>query len=552
MKNNTRKFLLVLIMSLALLVSMATVSVFAEESTPADDGKTTIYFENNWLWTEVCCYYWGSVETCPEFPGSPMNLVGSANGHEVYSFDLPADATSLIISGIKDDGSGNRDQTPDIVDGIIEGAGWKMLWVDGNQVESFTYNPNAPVDPTPTPTPDSGTVYTVAGVGTLCFSEWDVADTYNDMTYNEETGLYEKTFTGIPAGDYECKVAANHSWDQSWGGESGEFGNYGFTTYDEHDITITFDPVEQKVGHVLSASTGPDEDRPVPEAPDIDLTDTIRVYLADSANWGTAYFYCWTLGSADQNATWPGLEMSWDSELLLYYADVPTYYQNIIFNNGSGTQTADLAVPGDEAIFDNVANDWSDMGNYTPPVPPENTTEDVTVTVRDDAGWGDVYIYYWDADGIEAFVWPGSPMELDENGNYTAVIPAGYYCVIFNNGGSWEDGTLKQTPDLLIPTDGKTWLSNGSDCLYNDGTADDNDAWYAVGGNGGNGGNTGDSGNTEKPDDQQPDNQQPGDSGSQPEAPKQPTKMTFIQKVAKAILLFLRKIEGFFKGIFKK
>ncbi len=539
MKNNTRKILLALLVVMTLLVSMATVTAFAEEPTTDDD--VTIYFENNWLWTDVCVYYWDATNTPnAEWPGQAMTLVGTLNNHEVYSISVPAGVAGLIINGIKDDGSGNRDQTPDITSGIVDGAAWRMLWVDGNQVESFTYDPDAPVDPNPTPNPNptpDGAIYTVAGVAGLCYSEWNVTDTYNDMTLNAETGLYEKTFKGIPAGTYECKVAANHSWDQSWGGDSGEFGNYGFTTFEEHDITITFDPVEQKVGHYTSESTGADDNRPTPEAPDIDTSKTVTIYLGNSANWETPFFYCWTLGSSDQNAAWPGVEMEWDSEKLLYYAEVPEYYVNIIFNDGNGTQTADLVIPGDGALFDNVTNEWGDIGNYTPPAAPENTTSDVTVYIKDDAGWGDVYIYYWDADGAEAFSWPGTPMDY-ENGYYTAVIPAGYWSVIFNNGGSWEDGSLQQTPDLIIPTDGKVYLSNGNDCLYNEGSADDNNAWYAAGGN------------TDKPSGDQPGGDQPG--GDEPGGDEPAKEMTLIQKLAKALLLFLRRMEDIFKGFFKK
>ena len=543
--KNTRKILLALLLVFTLLASVATVTAFAEEAS-TDDG-TTIYFENNWLWTDVCCYYWGDGITSPDWPGLPMNKVGTANGHEVYSFDVPAGITGLIINGIKDDGSGNRDQTPDITEDIVDGAGWKMEWADGNLVIPFAYDPSAPVDPTPTPTPggSDGTVYTVAGVAGLCYSEWSTTDTYNDMTFNAETGLYEKTFTGIPAGSYECKVVANHSWDQAWGGEFGEYGNYGFTTYEEHDITITFDAATGTVGHVLADSTGADENRPTPEAPDIDTSETITIYLGNSANWTTPYVYYWTLGSSDQNAAWPGAEMEWDGELLLYYVEVPTYYVNIIFNDGNGVQTADLLIPGDGSLFDNATNQWTDIKNYEPPTPPANTEEEVTVTVKDDAGWGDVYIYYWDADGIEAMVWPGTPMEMDENGNYVATIPAGYYCVIFNNGGSWEDGSLLQTPDLVIPTDGKTFISNGDSYLYNEGTADDKNAWQSIGGGNGSNDNNNDEGET-KPDD-----------GNKPGAdvdttPVEPKPMTFLQKMAKALLLFIRKMQDTFNSIIGK
>ncbi len=531
MKNNTRKILLALLVVMTLILSIATVTAFADDSTESQDGNITVYFQNNWLWSDVSCHYWGSAtEADSTWPGVAMTLLGNDGSYEIYSASIPADVTGIIINGIKDDGSGNLDQTPDIIEGIVDGAGWKMNWVEGNIVEPYAYNPDE-VTTDPIPTPDvSGGAYTVAGVAGLCGSEWDVADTYNDMTLNEETGLYEKTFTGVPAGDYECKVAANHSWDQSWGSAgNGEFGNYSFTTFDEHNVTITFDPATGAVAHVLSESTGPDTNRPVPEVPDYDETDTITIYLGDSANWNTPYYYCWTLGSSDQIATWPGLEMEWDSEKLIYYAEVPRYFVNIIFSDGNGTQTADLVIPGDGALFDNVTNEWTDISNYTPPTPPENTTEDVTVYVKDDAGWGEVYIYYWDADGMESFAFPGTPMEQGEDGFYYATIPAGYWGVVFSNGGSWEDGSLLQTPDLTIPTDGKVYLSNGHENLYNEGSADDNKAWYSSGSQGGS----------------TPDVPSDGDDQPAPE-------MTFIQKIAKAILLFLRSIEDFFKGIFKK
>ena len=538
MKNNTRKILLALLVVFTLLMSMATVTAFAEETST--DDTVTIYFENNWLWTDVCCYYWGDGIAAPEWPGIPMDNVGMANGHEVYSFNVPTGVTGIIINGLKDDNSGNRDQTPDIVDGIVDGAGWKMEWADGNLVIPFDYDPSNPNQGGSTGGNGGaadGTTYTVAGVAGLCYSEWNTSDTVNDMTLNAETGLYEKTFTGIPAGYYECKVAANHSWDQAWGGDAGDYGNYGFTTFEEHDITITFDPATGTVGHTLAASTGASEDRPQPEKPDINYDDTITIYLGNSANWENVFVYYWTNGSSDQNAAWPGQEMEWDGEKMLYYVEVPTYYVNIIFNNGNGVQTADLQIPGDGALFDNVTNMWSDIGSYTPPVPPENTTEDVTVYVTDGAGWGDVYIYYWDADGAGAFEFPGTPMEYVD-GYYVATIPAGYYGVLFSNGGDWADGSLLQTADLLIPTDGKVYINN---------TAVDNSGWYSVGGNNG--------GNTDNDDNNNTDNNGGNNGDNTPDVPgdDQPAKeMSFLQKLALKLLLFLRSIEEMFAGFFKK
>ena len=369
--------------------------------------------------------------------------------------------------------------------------------------------------------PASDGLYTVAGQSALCGSDWSTSDTYNDMILNPETGLYEKTFTGVPAGFYECKVVLNHSWDVSYGGDSGEFGNYSFTIEEELNVTITFDPVACIVSHYTSESTGAVE-RPEPEKPDINYDETITIYLSNSANWETPYVYYWTQGAADQNAAWPGVPMEWDGEKLVYYVNVPTYYVNIIFNDGNGTQTADLYIPEDGSIYDNVSNEWGNIKDFTPPAKPENTTTDVTVYVKDDLGWGDVYIYFWDESGIEAAVWPGVAMELGADGYYYYTIPAGFSNVIFNNGGSWEDGSLQQTSDLSIPKDSKVYISN---------SAENDKGWYGVGGN------SGDNNNNNST-----------DTPVTPETPK--AELSFLQKLAYQLLLWLRSIEEFFKNMF--
>lgn len=645
MKNNTRKILLALMLVLAIVMSFATVSAFAAEEE-SSDSNITIYFQNNWMWSQVSVHYWGSASGETTWPGMAMTLVENDGTYDIYSASIPADVTGIVINGIKDDGSGALDQTPDITTGITNGAGWKMNWDNGNLAETYVYsgtgeggntgdntgntnngvnfgsytvagtaglcgsewdvnntdndltadengiysityqnvpagdhkfkvaadhswdnawpgqdyslsiseegcsvtisfNPaNATVtvkvlnaageDVTPENGGNSGgatgdgNTYTVAGVAGLCGSEWNPGDTYNDMTFNAETGLYEKTFTGIPAGDYECKVAANHSWDLAWGGDAGEYGNYAFSIFDEQNVTITFDPATGTVSHTISESTGADENRPSGPSVDIDESKLITVYLSNSANWLTPYAHVWIEGPTDTPlAGWPGVEMLWDSEKLLYYIEIPAAYDSVVFSDNSNPQTADLVIPGNGYIFDNTTNEWTDIKNFVPPVPPENTTEDVTVYVKDDMGWGDVYIYYWDVDGAEAFAWPGTPMEY-ENGYYTAVIPAGYCNVIFSNGGSWEDGSLIQTPDLRIPTNGKNYISN---------SAQSDKDWYSAGGN--QGGNQG-------------GNDQGGDQGGNDQGGNQPTELTFLQKIAKALLLFLRSVEDFFKGFFKK
>ncbi len=216
-----------------------------------------VFFQNNWKWTEVSAYFWGSATgTNPTWPGNAMTLVGEVDGHEVYAIRIPADATGLIFNGKKDDGSGALDQTPDITVGIENGKGWKMEWNNGNVAAEFIYNPEGcshssegegtvivPATCTAggqvshvcskcsetytlnTPalghsygtdgkctTCGEGSVYTVVGQAGLCGSDWNTNDTANDMTYDESTGVYTKVFENVAAGTYEYKVVLNHKW----------------------------------------------------------------------------------------------------------------------------------------------------------------------------------------------------------------------------------------------------------------------------------------------------------------------------------------------------
>ena len=99
----------------------------------------TVTFQNNWLWTDVKIYFWGSATTAaPTWPGVSMTKSTNDGSYDYYTFTLPKDVTGFIFSGIKDDGSGTRDQSPDITStnpNFLNSNGyWKMDWADGNKV----------------------------------------------------------------------------------------------------------------------------------------------------------------------------------------------------------------------------------------------------------------------------------------------------------------------------------------------------------------------------------------------------------------------------------
>ena len=205
----------------------------------------TIYFRNDWMWTNVSCHYWGEGGESA-WPGAAMTKVGSSDGYEVYSIELPTGTKGFLFTGVKNDGSGATDQSPDVsVEGVIDGQGFKMEWHDGNAVVDFTYDPTACVHNYVNGVCQncSATIaYTIAGSDTLCGTSWDTNNTENDMEYDADAGVFKKVYSGLAAGSYEFKVVQDHSWSVNWGqgGQNGanfvvEVANAGST------VTITLD-----------------------------------------------------------------------------------------------------------------------------------------------------------------------------------------------------------------------------------------------------------------------------------------------------------------------
>ena len=89
--------------------------------------------------------------------------------------------------------------------------------------------------------------FSVAGTEELCGSGWNPGDPANRMALNED-GLYEITFFSVAEGHHEFKVT-NGTWDQSWGGEG---GNYVLDTTGVNNVTITFNPETFEIGVVLT------------------------------------------------------------------------------------------------------------------------------------------------------------------------------------------------------------------------------------------------------------------------------------------------------------
>ena len=173
---------------------------------------------------------------------------------------------------------------------------------------------------------------------------------------------------------------------------------------------------------------------------------TETVYFVNAANWTTVNVYAWT---TDPNASWPGVAATKEAEQIAGY-DVYSYtveagtYANVIFNNGSGQQTADLVwTAGKYYVKDGWYTKEEAEAKLAQPVEYES------VYFVDNQGWGKANIYTWTP---EVGTWPGVAMtkeaeQLAGYDVYSYTIEKGttFGGVIFNNGEGVQTADLQWT-----------------------------------------------------------------------------------------------------------
>ena len=178
--------------------------------------------------------------------------------------------------------------------------------------------------------------------------------------------------------------------------------------------------------------------------------DTTTLYCAAPSSWSACYVYWW--GSSANNPGWPGEAMTKGTDGIWYY-EVPSDAGNVIFNNGSGTQSADLVMPTDSNVqYNYVSKTW---GPYTGVVE-EPEISYITVYVEAPASWGTPNAYWWGSSVENSAAWPGNVMTAYEGNVYSVSVPGDLTGLIFNGAGG-------QTADLTLPS--------GSDIMYSVATA---------------------------------------------------------------------------------
>ncbi|MFY0664474.1 MAG: starch-binding protein [Natronospirillum sp.] len=184
--------------------------------------------------------------------------------------------------------------------------------------------------------------------------------------------------------------------------------------------------------------------------------ESLRIEFANTANWNTVNLYYWNDQMVNGGA-WPGAPMQGPNNDGHYFADIPFSALsndaiNVIFNNGAGTQTADLTGIDAAARYDFASGNWTAL-------PPQTTIEtqcedvgesgDIQIRFDNPNGWAQVLIHVWDDNQHHPYGgWPGTAMTgPDADGWWTFTVAEadlldGGINFLFHNGQGQQTGDL--------------------------------------------------------------------------------------------------------------
>ncbi len=165
----------------------------------------------------------------------------------------------------------------------------------------------------------------------------------------------------------------------------------------------------------------------------------MTLWFKKPEEWAGANVYWW--GADPQpSVDWPGAAMTEVSDgWYKFQFDNGVTAGNIIFNDGQGLQSANLAADGD-ACYENGG--WSD--SCVLPIP------GIQVHFKKPDHWGDdIHVHYWNAAPADSTSWPGVSAEVVGDGWYSFQFPNNVSAanLIFN------DNAGNQTSDLYHDTD---------------------------------------------------------------------------------------------------
>ena len=383
----------------------------------------TIYFENNWKWTNLRVYWWGSqTGTNPAWNAQEMEYVDTTkDGYDRYVIEVPSDITGLIFNGTSST-SGNE-QCADITEGWYDGICYYMTY-DGTTntkpAKSYTYEP-IEEETSSTATVTEPTEATTEATEATTASKPATGD-------QNVTDATETTTTETPVAE-TMTIYFENNWKWTnlrvywWGSQTGT--NPAWNAQEMEYVDTTKDGYDRYVIEVPSDITG-------------------LIFNGTSSTSGNEQCADITEGWYDGICYY----MTYDGTTNTKPAKSYTYepIEEETSSTATVTEPTEATTEATEATTDSKpATGDQDATESTTESGPDMPTV-ITVYAINSAKWDEVYVYAWATD--PAVAWPGVAMDKTEdtvNGFdvYALSFDSAYVNVIFNNNNKGA-----QTADL--------------------------------------------------------------------------------------------------------
>lgn len=173
----------------------------------------------------------------------------------------------------------------------------------------------------------------------------------------------------------------------------------------------------------------------------------IVIRWKNDQNWtGSMNIYAWNADGLQSDA-WPGTTVTADANGW-YSHTITASLVNVIFNNGT-VQTANITNITESGCY--AITSQKDGSNNLNAIPRScddatNVSDPLLIRWDNSLGWGDVYIYSWDAIGTPLTgVWPGTKIEQDSDGWYSQIFgDSEPVNMIFNNGAGGKTVNIEK------------------------------------------------------------------------------------------------------------
>lgn len=389
------------------------------DSTAQSNGQHNLRSDMNWSsMNETTLAHW---QTVGQFRNNHI-AVGGGDNAALTTNNGVAFSRVYDKNGIKDkvaaviDATANKDTTIDV----------SSIWTDGMMITN-TY------DGSQCEVSGGKVVFNSGTNGTILMEEPNGMPTLSAKGEKQFVGTQQVTIN-IKDADYaKCSIDGAKKFIV----HNGDKITIGETAYTGDTVKVAL-TASNDVGEVTRTSIFNKVEKIEEPTATTEPVETPAIVHVKMENGSVPYIYAWQGASSALSSKWPGDKMtnlSTDGWYTVNYNTQDEY--NVVINNGSGAQTADLTGLKGEVFITVSSSYGTKIEGQSIVQPVDEDKQDVVIHVK--TGTGNApYMYVWDSDGkTYNGGFPGKAVETkDADGWYTFTAAKANACNLILSYGS--------------------------------------------------------------------------------------------------------------------